>query len=723
MTTSYISYQTHSGEFGIRQYFSGLEVFEGDTCHFTFDIFCDDVLATEVADLEWELVIGSKSGSVAGMAKNGSQPTGCIQTVSTSIDEVTEESASELGELVGTGYCTITAELNIPAQDISEIGVQCTFNMSDGATYFESGYKVLNNFSIKKRTVTITYNKGSYGTDDVTETYEYDFSTGLTITAGATNLIEPINDAYSFTKWVVNTRSVIEGDPEYVSAGDTIKLTTWSDISFTPYWGGYASIIYDKNDSDASGSQDETKSEWFAVGTTVNLKVAEFAMTAPEGYGFKIWYTGRQGYITYKAPGEVISMSPGNTVTLYAKYQYTVKITYQSGNGTGADYTYTSTYDKGTSATELVASWALLADHGFVAPSDGTFKCWRAGTTDYGGEDGVADIPVSKNYTLTLVAIYTVTTTVEYWALNVGKDKAVYTDSKTEEYDPTEFTYTLLSREATGIVLDGAYANATFQYYKIIIGGDPFPDEYEENDTITFKPRPKTTVIVQMVYFSNCCTIKVTLGNGYLNPNAETSLFQIIADKNSDEWNCEVASDNSSANYFLKTDDATTSLSLPGFSDCAYTVLCDNYYFNGFDVTEVKGKVDESTTVEAIYGQYKITYKPANNVKAPDNIVGANKTVTLETDLKRTYESAGCKLKGWVWENTVYDIVYANKELLDLIGTDLAKGRVAYESITPLTSVDLPKFAPGYGNDWDKERTLYGVWYQYAHIVKWGQDE
>ncbi len=716
--TSYVSYN-----FGYDVYDTGLtvtgrELYEGDNkIYIDLEIYTNHVTSSSKGTsgvLAWELIICDGDDNQIGRAENASDPTGDLADGSPSA-EISYES--------DLACCKITATANTSTSKIGKIIARCIIIDNRTAVY-QCGDMVLTQFTVKPRGIKVTYNAGDYGVSAVTKTITPSSSSQITVEAA--NLIEPINDAYSFTKWVVNTRSVIEGDPEYVTAGDTIKLTTWSDLSLTPYWGGYASIKYDKSDSDASGSQGETKSDWFAVGTTVNLKVAEFAMTAPEGYGFKIWYTGRQGYITYKAPGEVISMSPGNTVTLYAKYQYTVKITYQSGYGTGADYTYTSTYDKGTSATELVASWALLADHGFVAPSDGTFKCWRAGTTDYGGEDGVADIPVSKNYALTLVAIYTATTTVEYWALNVGKDKAVYTDSKTEEYDTTEFTYTLLSCEATGIVLDGAYANATFQYYKIIIGGNPYPDEYKEykeNDTITFRPRPKTTVIVQMVYFSNCCTIKVTLGKGYLNPDAETSLFQIIADNNSDEWNCEVASDNSSANYFLKTDDATTFLSLPALRECAYTVLCDNRYFNGFDKTDVTGKVNETTTVNATYDQYKITYKPANNVTAPDNIVGANKTVTLETKLTRTYESAGCKLKGWVWDNTVYDIVYAKKELLDLIGTDLAGERVAYESITPLTSVDLPKFAPGYGNDWDKERTLYGVWYQYAHIVKWGQDE
>ncbi len=710
--TSYVSYN-----FGYDVYDTGLtvtgrELYEGDNkIYIDLEIYTDHVTSSSKGTsgvVGWELIICDGDDNQIGRANSSITPIGVLAYGSPSAEISYESDLS---------CCKITATANTSTSKIGKIIASCTL-FDNKSTPYHSGDMVLTQFTVKPRGIKVTYNAGDYGVSAVTKTITPSSSPQITVEAA--NLIEPINDAYSFTKWVVNTRSVIEGDPEYVTAGDTIKLTTWSDISFTPYWGGYASIIYDKNDSDASGSQDETKSEWFAVGTTVNLKVAEFAMTAPEGYGFKIWCAGRQGYITYKAPGEVISMSPGNTVTLYAKYQYTVKITYQSGYGTGADYTYTSTYDKGKSATEPVASWALLADHGFVAPPDGTFKCWRAGTTDYGGEDGVANIPVSKNYTLTLVAIYTATTTVEYWADNVGKTEAVYTETKTAEYK-TELTYKLLPPEDTGIVLDGDYAKATLLYYKIAVGGNFFPDEYEKNETITLTPPPKT-VIVHMVYTCNC-KIVVTLGSGYLNPNAGTSLFQIIADKNSDEWNCEVASDNSSANYFLKTDDATTSLSLPTLSECAYTVLRDNWYFNGFSVTEVKGKVDESTTVEAIYGQYKITYKPANNVKAPDNIVGANKTVTLETDLKRTYESAGCKLKGWVWDNTVYDIVYANKELLELIGTDLAGERVAYDGITPLTSVDLPKFAPGYGNDWDKERTLYGVWYQYAHIVKWGQDE
>lgn len=710
--TSYVSYN-----FGYDVYDTGLtvtgrELYEGDNkIYIDLEIYTDHVTSSSKGTsgvLAWELIICDGDDNQIGHAENASNPTGVLADGGPSA-EISYES--------DLACCKITATANTSTSKIGKIIARCIIIDNRTAVY-QCGDMVLTQFTVKPRGIKVTYNAGDYGVSAVTKTITPSSSSQITVEAA--NLIEPINDAYSYTKWVVNTRSVIEGDPEYVTAGQTIKLTTWSDLSLTPYWGGYASIKYDKNDSDASGSQGETKSEWFAIGTTVNLTVAEFAMTAPEGYGFKTWYTGRQGYITYKAPGEVISMTPGNTVTLYAKYQYTVKITYQPGYGTGADYTYTSTYDKGTSATELVASWALLADHGFVAPSDGTFKCWRAGTTDYGGVDGIADIPVSQNYTLTLVAIYTATTTVEYWADNVGKTEAVYTETKTAEYK-TELTYKLLPPEDTGIVLDGDYAKATLLYYKIAVGGNFFPDEYEKNETITLTPPPKT-VIVHMVYTCNC-KIVVTLGSGYLNPNAGTSLFQIIADKNSDEWNCEVASDNSSANYFLKTDDATTSLSLPTLSECAYTVLRDNWYFNGFSITEVKGKVDESTTVEAIYGQYKITYKPANNVKAPDNIVGANKTVTLETDLKRTYESEGCKLKGWVWEKDVYDNIYANKELLELIGTDLAGERVAYDGITPLTSVDLPKFAPGYGNDWDKERTLYGVWYQYAHIVKWGQDE
>lgn len=714
--TSYVSYN-----FGYDVYDSGLtvtgrELYKDDNkIYIDLEIYTDHITSSSKGTsgiLAWELSIYDSNDNQIGRAESATSPTGVLADGSPSAELIY---GSDLT------CCKITATANTSTSNIGSIKAICILINNNTALY-ESGAMVLNQFTVKPRGIKVTYNTGGYGVSAVTETITPNASSQITV--GAANLIEPINDAYSYTKWVVNTRSVIEGDPEYVDAGQKIKLTTWSDISFTPYWGGYASIIYDKNDSEASGEQSETKSEWFAVGTTVNLTVAEFAMNAPDGYNFKIWYTGRQGYQTTKNPGDVIPMSsPGNTVTLYACYQYTVKITYQPGHGTGADYTYeTNPYDKGTSVNVPVASWALLADHGFEAPTNGTFKCWRAGKTDYGGEEGTPEISVSENYTLTLEAIYTSTTTVEYRALNVGITEAVYTESKTEEYTK-EFTYTLLYRKDTGIVLDDDYADATFLYYQIAVGENPFSDNYEENEEITLSPPPKT-VTVYMVYSCNC-KIVVTLGDGYLNTGVKTSLFQIIKDKNSENWKLEsISSDNTSANYLSKTDDPSTPLYLPSLEECAKTVLCDNYYFAGFDKSSVTGVVDKPTTVEATYNQYTIKYKPAENVAAPGNIVGANKSVDLNTDLKRTYKNAGCKLMGWVWDDSVYNKVYMNKELLDLIGDGLAGGREAYENITPLTSVKLPEFAPGYDNDWtNNERTLYGVWYQYAHIVKWGQDE
>lgn len=264
---------------------TGLKLYKRNSVELALRVTTDRVTSSTRSDgLQFKIFIYGEQGSVIGTttAKTG---TGVLEDAYVSYNLVGVSSAV-------TAYIDIQAGFS--AFEIDSIEFFCIFSDINGADY-TSGYYKLYDFQ-KISEITVTYNAGSYGTSAKSETIEPNDSNQITV--GAANLIEPKNDAYSYTKWVVNTRSVIEGDPEYVTAGDTIKLTTWSNLSLTPYWGGYARIKYLKGDSDASGEQSDTVSDWFAEGTTVELKVAEFEMTAPDGYGFKTWMSGRQGYTT-----------------------------------------------------------------------------------------------------------------------------------------------------------------------------------------------------------------------------------------------------------------------------------------------------------------------------------------------------------------------------------------------------------------------------------------
>lgn len=273
--------------------------------------------------------------------------------------------------------------------------------------------------------------------------------------------------------------------------------------------------------------------------------------------------------------------------------------------------------------------------------------------------------------------------------------------------------------------MDEDYVNAEFLHYTIAVGESPLPGEWKEGEEITIETTPKTLTLY-MVYTCKC-TIEVSLGSGTLNPDVEKSLFDIIDDKNSETWT-RVSTFDNSAKYFSDTVD--TPLYLPVLKDCAKTVVRDDYYFNGFKDTKVNGNVNDTVTVTATYEQYTLKFDAGEYSTVPNDIKGAGEKISLPPisltlSATKSYDGVDCELKGWSWDEENKDTVYASKDCLDLLSeTDLAGKRKAYVDITRFTEVTLPKFAPTYENDWEiNERTVYGVWYQYAHIVKWGQDK
>ena len=210
----------------------------------------------------------------------------------------------------------------------------------------------------------VTYNSNASSSGTV-PTDISTYASGATVTVKA-NTGSLAKTGFTFTGW--NTAADGSGT-NYASSGSAILTMGAANVTLFAKWEVTYTVTYNGN-TNTSGSV-PTDSSTYASGAAVTVK-ANTGNLAKTGFTFTGWNTAANGSgITYASSGSAILEMGSANVTLFAKWEITYTLTYDSNSSTGGIVpTDSRTYATGATVT-VSANTGALVKTGF------TFTGWN----------------------------------------------------------------------------------------------------------------------------------------------------------------------------------------------------------------------------------------------------------------------------------------------------------------------------------------------------------
>ncbi|MEI6604597.1 MAG: leucine-rich repeat protein [Verrucomicrobiota bacterium] len=207
---------------------------------------------------------------------------------------------------------------------------------------------------------------GSVPTDSIA------YASGATVIV-KTNTGTLTKTGFAFAGW--NTAANGSGTP-YAASGSATFTIGSANVTLFAQWAVPHSVTYDSNAS-SSGSV-PVDSATYATGTSVIVKANTGALTKT-GFTFTGWNTAADGSGTsYAASGSAILTMGTANVILFAKWEVTYTVTYNSnGSTSGTVPTDAGTYAAGTLVT-------LRANTGSLTKTGFTFTGWNTAANGSG---------------------------------------------------------------------------------------------------------------------------------------------------------------------------------------------------------------------------------------------------------------------------------------------------------------------------------------------------
>lgn len=278
--------------------------------------------------------------------------------------------------------------------------------------------------------------------------------------------VKPVRSGYTFLGWSTSQSNAAT----IYSAGTSYAMPAGTALTFYAVWqksdeATYAHLEYNANGGTGAPATQEERSDSSIISESASFKVSTEAPVR-EGYGFVGWALEADAASAAYHAGDSISVSFGDTTTLYAVWSKTVSLSYSLGPGSDGPSDMKHVWTGGSDA----ASFDFTVSEKEPVWSAGTFLGWSedSGATAASIEPGAT---VKAAGDITLYAVWTADVTVWY-AIGPGQDGGLTsrTVTWTGATDPiVSFRISVLSSEGTGCTflgwsLDANDAKPPYQY-------------------------------------------------------------------------------------------------------------------------------------------------------------------------------------------------------------------------------------------------------------------